>query len=236
LKRFYKAVSVGAGQDSYQVLLDGRAVKTVGARPQVVPTRALAEAMAAEWAQQGEELSTAAFLLRDLADFSIDVVAPDRSRAIAELLPYSETDTLCYRAEPDEPLGVRQREVWEPLLQQAEARYAVRFVRVAGIIHRPQPSETLARLAAELAAFDTFALAALRNTAALTASLTLGLAALDPKADLDALWAASNLEENWQIEKWGQDDQAAARQERRRLAFVAAARFAALAREGGAPE
>ncbi|WP_295530404.1 ATP12 family protein [Novosphingobium sp. Chol11] len=233
MKRFYKAVSVGTADRGYQVLLDGRAVKTVGARPQVAPTLALAEAMAAEWAEQGEELSTAAFLLRDLADFAIDVVAPDRPRAIAELLPYSETDTLCYRAEPDEPLAARQREVWEPLLQQAEARFGVRFVRVAGIIHRPQPAETRARLAAELEVRDAFALAALRNTAALTASLILGLAALEPAAELDTLWAASNLEENWQIEQWGEDHQAAARQERRRAAYIAAARFAALARESG---
>ncbi len=230
MKRFYKAVSVGEAPGGYEVLLDGRAVKTVGAKPQLVPTLALAEAMAAEWAQQGDQLSTAAFLLRDLADFAIDVVAADRGRAIAELLPYSETDTLCYRAEPDEPLAMRQREVWEPLLLQAEARHGVRFVRVAGIIHRPQPNETLARLAAELAALDPFALAALRNTSALTASLILGLAALEPETDLQALWAASNLEENWQIEQWGQDDQAAARQERRLASFLAAARFAALAR------
>ena len=231
MKRFYKAVSVGAGDGGYQVLLDGRAVKTVGARPQLVPTRALAEAMAAEWAGQSEQLSVAVFLLRDLADFAIDVVAPDPSRAIAELLPYCETDTLCYRAEPDEPLAVRQCAEWEPLLEQAEARYAVQFVRVAGIIHRPQPSETRARLGQELAALDPFALAALRNTAALTASLILGLAALDPAADLDALWAASNLEEDWQIEQWGQDDQAAARQVRRRASFGAAAQFSWLSRE-----
>ena len=231
MKRFYKAVSVGAHDGGYQVLLDGRAVKTVGARPQLVPTRSLAEAMAAEWAGQGDELSVAAFLLRDLADFAIDVVAPDRSRAIAELLPYSETDTLCYRAEPDEPLAVRQHAEWEPLLEQAEARYAVQFVRVAGIIHRPQPLATRARLGEELAALDSFALAALRNTAALTASLILGLAALDPAADLDALWAASNLEEDWQIEQWGQDDQAVARQVRRRASFGAAAQVSWLSRE-----
>jgi chaperone required for assembly of F1-ATPase len=230
MKRFYKAVSVGPEDGGYHVLLDGRAVKTVGAKPQVVPTRALAEAMAAEWAGQGDELSVAAFLLRDLADFAIDVVAPDRSRAIAELLPYSETDTLCYRAEPDEPLAVRQHTEWEPLLEQAESRYAIRFVRVAGIIHRPQPAETLARLGEELEALDSFALAALRNTAALTASLILGLAALDPAAHLDALWAASNLEEDWQIEQWGQDDQAEARQIRRRASFGAAVQFSWLSR------
>jgi len=99
----------------------------------------------------------------------------------------AETDTLCYRAEPDEALGVRQRAVWEPLLTAAEAQWQVRFMRVAGVIHKPQPPETLARLREELTRLDAFTLAALRNTAALAASLVLGLMALEPSADTEAL-------------------------------------------------
>ncbi|MDF8334531.1 ATP12 family chaperone protein [Novosphingobium cyanobacteriorum] len=230
MKRFYKLVSVGHEAAGYRVLLDGRAVKTVGGRPQAVPTAALAEAMAAEWAGQGEAIDPSAFLFRDMADYAIDVVAPERARAIMELLPYGETDTLCYRAEPDEPLAGRQREVWEPLLVAAEARHAVRFVRVAGIMHRPQPAETLEALRAELERLDAFALAALRNTTSLAASLTLGLAAIEPGADVAALWNAANLEEDWQAELWGKDAEAMERRHRRGAAFHAAARFAALAR------
>lgn len=228
MKRFYKEVTVAERNDGWQVRLDGRAVKTVGGRPQVVPTRALAEAMAAEWAGQGEEIDPAAFLFRDMADFALDAVAPERARTIVELLPYADTDTLCYRAEPDEPLAVRQRAVWEPLLAGIEERYGVRFQRVSGVMHKPQPAETLARLRDELETLDPFRLAALRNTASLAASLTLGLAALEPDADVQALWDAANLEEDWQAELWGKDAEAMARRERRAAAFAAAARFAAL--------
>lgn len=231
MKRFYReatpAEHAGGG---WRVLLDGRAVKTQGGQPQVVPSAALGAALAAEWADQGETIDTTAFLFRDMADHAIDVVAPDHAAAIAALLPYAETDTLCYRAEPDEPLAERQRAVWEPLVAQAEAALSVRFVRVSGIIHRPQPPETLAVLRERLATLDSFALAALTPLTTLAASLLIGLAALDPGADREALWNAANLEEDWQAELWGRDAQAQERRDRRRAAFLAAGRFADLAR------
>ncbi len=230
MKRFYKAVTVEAAEGGFGVRLDGRAIKTVGGRPQVVPTHSLAEAMAAEWAAQGEEIDPALFLFRDMADYAIDVVAGDRASVIAEILPYAETDTLCYRAEPDEAFAARQRMMWEPLLANAEARLGVQFVRVSGIIHKPQPVETLAALRDQLETLDAFQLAALRNTTSLAASLVIGLAALEPQADLDALWDAANLEEDWQAELWGKDAEAMERREKRSAAFAAAARFAGLAR------
>ncbi len=230
MKRFYKAATVAAEAGGYRVLLDGRPLRTVGKRAQIVPSAALAEALAAEWAGQGEEINPAAFVLRDLTDYAIDVVEAGKTGVIEELVPYGETDTLCYRAEPDEALGVRQRAVWEPLLTAAEARWGVCFVRVAGIIHKPQPPETLARLREELTKLDAFTLAALRNTAALAASLVLGLMALEPGADTDMLWDAANLEEDWQAELWGKDAEALERRALRQAAFIAAARFAELAR------
>lgn len=228
MKRFYKDVTIAEREGGWQVMLDGRAVKSVGGHAQVVPSRALAEAMAAEWAGQAEEIDPTAFLFRDMADFAIDVVAPDRARTIVELLPYADTDTLCYRAEPDEPLAARQRAVWEPLLALAEERFGVRFNRVSGVIHKPQPAETLERLRQELETLDPFRLAALRNTTTLAASLTLGLAALEPGADVTALWNAANLEEDWQADLWGKDREAMARRDRRAAAFAAAVRFASL--------
>ncbi len=230
MKRFYKAVTVAVENGGFRVMLDGRPLRTVGGRAQLVPSAPLAEALAAEWSGQGETLDPAAFVLRDLTDYAIDVVLPGKAAVADELLPYAETDTLCYRAEPDEALGMRQRAVWEPLLSAAEERWQVRFVRVAGIMHRPQPPETLARLREELAQIDAFTLAALRNTAALAASLVLGLQALEPGADIDTLWDAANLEEDWQAQLWGKDAEALERRARRHAAFAAAARFAALAR------
>ncbi|OYZ45079.1 MAG: molecular chaperone [Novosphingobium sp. 16-62-11] len=230
MKRFYKDVTVEAADGGFGVRLDGRAIKTVGGRPQVVPTRALAEALAAEWAGQGEAINPAHFVYRDMTDYALDVVTGNPASVAAEILPYAETDTLCYRAEPDEAFAVRQRLMWEPLLANAETRLGVKFVRVSGIIHKPQPPETLARLQVELDRLNPFELAALRNTASLAASLVIGLAALMPEADLDALWDAANLEEDWQAELWGKDEEALERRERRAAAFAAAARFAGLAK------
>lgn len=230
MKRFYKAVTVAVKGTGFRVMLDGRGLRTVGGQAQIVPTAPLAEALAAEWSGQGEEIDPARFVFRDLADYAIDVVSPGKATVVDELIPYAETDTLCYRAEPDEALGIRQRAVWDPLLAAAEARWDVRFVRVAGIMHRPQPEETLTRLREDLAARDGFTLAAVKNTASLAASLALGLMAVEPGADVDALWDAANLEEDWQAELWGKDAEAQDRRARRHAAFAAAARFAALAR------
>ena len=236
MKRFYTSVSVAPTEGGWRVLLDGRAIKTPGGRPQIVPTSALAEAMADEWAEQcggepGGELDPARFVLRDLADYALDVVALARDEAVRGLLPYAETDTLCYRAEPDEALHERQLAVWEPLLTAAEARWDLRFERVSGVIHRPQPAETLARLETRLARESDVALAALRTLASLAASLVIGLEALAPNADAEALWGAANLEEDWQVELWGRDPEAEALRARRFATFASAMRFAELARD-----
>jgi chaperone required for assembly of F1-ATPase len=230
MKRFYKAVTVSPAGERWQVMLDGRAVKTQGGRAQLVPTRALAEALAAEWAGQGEQIDPGAFLLRDMADHALDVIASDRIAVIADLLRYAETDTLCYRADPGEPLEARQNEQWEPLLEAAEVRWDIHFIRIAGVIHQPQPTATLARLEAVLDALDEFALAALTPLTTLAASLVIGLAALEPGAEVEALWDAASLEEDWQGEFWGSDAEAEARRKKRYASFAAAVRFAELTR------
>jgi len=234
LNRFYREVTVAEDSGGWRVLLDGRAIKTAGGRPQVVPSRILAEALAAEWADQGDEIDPKAFMLRDLADYAIDVAAGDgRGELVREVAAYADSDTLCYRADPDEALHARQVEIWEPLLAEAERRFDVHFDRVAGIIHRPQPDTTLAQLAAAVAAQDAFGLAALRMLTSLSASLVIALAALEADADGDALWRAANLEEDWQAEHWGSDAEAEAVTQARRDAFAMAMRFARLARDGG---
>lgn len=230
MKRFYKAAAAEPAEGGWRVTLDERAVKTVGGAPQLVPTERLATALAAEWTAQGEDIAPEHFILRGMADYAIDVVAPDRRGAIRSLLAYGETDTLCYRGDEGEALAERQAQVWDPLLIAAERRWDVRFVRVGGIIHQSQPPETLARLEAVLADLDAFALAALRNTASLSASLVIGLAALEPEADPHALWDVANLEEDWQAELWGKDWEAMELREKRFGAFAAAMRFAELSR------
>lgn len=228
MKRFYKEVAVAPEGAGWQVKLDGRGVKTQGGRPQVVPTQALAEALAAEWAAQGEEIAPASFVLRDLADYAIDIAGQDRASAEQSVIRFAESDTLCYRAEPGEALARRQDIEWEPLLSAAEVRHGVRFERVSGIIHKPQPPETLAVLVGVLAAQDHFTLAALNTLASLAASLVIALAALEPDQDAEGLWAAANLEEDFQSELWGRDAEAEARRAQRLATFAAAMRFAGL--------
>ncbi len=232
MKRFYRAVTTVAADGGWRVLLDGRGIKTAAGAPQIVPTRALAEALAAEWSAQGETIDPTRFPLRDSADYAIDAIAGGAEDAVTGLLPYAETDTLCYRADPDEPLHRRQLETWEPILGEAEARLGIHFTRISGIVHKPQPAETLARLRHELAAQDAFTLAALRMLISLSASFVVGLLAIAPDADLDALWLAANLEEEWQADLWGREWEAEERRAQRREAFLLAARFAELARRG----
>ena len=229
MKRFWKEASVAEADGGFRVMLDGRPIRTQGGAPQVVPSRALAEAMADEWGRQGEKVDPRAFPLRDIADFAIDHVRAQRPATVAKLISYAETDTLCYRADPDEPLFRRQREMWDPLLAAFETRHAVRLERVHGIIHRPQPADTLARLSAELGTYDDFALAALHTLAPLAASLTVAMTALEAGSDLPALFAAANCEQDWQAELWGWDAEAERNRAQRLAAFETAAGFARLA-------
>jgi len=229
MKRFYKDVTVAEDAAGWRVMLDGRGIRTPAGRAQVVPTSVLAEAMAGEWAGQGEEIDPVAFVLRDMADYAIDVAAENRALVLSETLPFAETDTLCYRADPEDALYRRQLAVWEPVLARAEARHGVKFERVSGIIHKPQPTATLAKLGALLDEQSPYTLAALHTLASLTASLVIALEAIEPGADAETLWTVADLEADWQAELWGQDWEAQERRARRLAAFGNAMLFARLA-------
>ena len=226
MKRFYRDASAERGDEGWFVALDGRRVKTQRQNILVLPSEEVARLLAAEWGAQGDEIDPRGFPMRDLADYALDVVARDKPAAVAALLRYAETDTLCYRADPDEPLWKRQQEVWEPLLSVCEAREGIGLQRVSGVMHRAQDAEALAKLRTRLEAMDHLTLAALTTLASLACSLVIGLAALEPDADGEALWNAANLEEDWQAERWGRDEEAAARRELRKRDFLAALRFA----------
>lgn len=230
MRRFWTKATAVQADGAWRVLLDGRPIRTQMGAAQIVPTRAIAEALAAEWAGQAEEIDPASFPLRDMADYAIDMVAADRAGVVEKLLGFVETDTLCYRADPDEPLWKRQQTIWEPVVAAFEAREGVRLERVSGVLHRPQPEATLVTLHNRLGALDPFALAALEVTTSLAASLITGLSALEPGADARALWAAAELEEAWQAELWGNDHEAEARRDKRTADFLRAVDFAAAAR------
>ncbi len=138
MKRFYKNVSVAETDLGWTIALDGRPVKTQGGQPQALPTERLAQMLASEWDQQGETIDPASFRFRDMTDYAIDVVARDPAALVDKLLGYAETDTLCYRADPEDPLFHRQQELWEPIVAGVETRENMKLHRVSGILHRPQ--------------------------------------------------------------------------------------------------
>ena len=232
MKRFYKDVAVTKVDGGWQVTLDGRGVKTPAKAAQVVPTQVLAEALAEEWRAQGEELDYRTLPMRDLADYAIDRAGLDAAQIADKLLGFAETDTLCYRADPEHPLYRRQLDIWEPILTGIEERHGVQFERTSGILHRPLCAETVATLRAVVARHDPFTLAALEVLTALAASVAVGLAALEPDADALALFGAANLEQDVQAERWGWEQEAEAARQEKQDAFVRSAKFARLVRAG----
>lgn len=230
MKRFYKDVAITPVDDSWQVTLDGRGIKTIKGTPQLVPTKALAQALAAEWESQGDKIDPASLILRDMTDFALDLVANDMAGTVAKLVEYGETDTLCYRADPEDAFFKRQQEEWEPLLQSVEERHGLRFHRISGVMHKSQPEDTMSKLRDLLGELDLFTLAGLQNTASLSASLCIALETASEGCEPGTLWKLASLEEEWQAELWGRDEQAEERRAQRGKAFKKACEFIGLAR------
>ncbi|NIJ08311.1 chaperone required for assembly of F1-ATPase [Sphingomonas vulcanisoli] len=225
MKRFYKEASLGADG---AILLDGRPVKTPARMPLVLPTPALAEAVRAEWAAQGEEIDPRAMPLTGLANAAIDRVLPDPAAFAIPLARYAEADLLCYRADAPAELVTAEAEAWDPLLDWARARFDVHFEIVSGIRHRAQPEATVARLTEALTAVDSFALAAMNPLITIGGSLVAALAVTESAIEASAAFDALHIDELWQAGHWGEDTLATQAREARRMDFLAAARFLAL--------
>ena len=225
MKRFYTAVTVTPDRG---IELDGRPVKTPLRVALRLPTQALAEAVAAEWEAQTGTIDPRSMPLTGLANAAIDRVAVDRDAFVASLAAYGDADVLLYRAAEPPPLARAQLAAWNPILDWAERRYGIEFAPITGIVHRPQPPETLATLAAALGAFDDFRLVAMQPLITITGSLVIGLALAEGALDADTAWAASELDELWQAENWGEDELAIQTRAHRRADYDAALRFLAL--------
>jgi len=225
MKRFWKDVTVDA---DLGVRLDDRPVRTPGRAPLLLPTAALADAIAEEWRAVDGDIDPRAMPLTGMANAAIDRIAPDPAAFAAGLAAYGESDLLCYRADSPPDLVVRQAALWNPPLDWARDRYDVHFEIVAGVIHRPQPDATIERLGAAIAVRPAFQLAPLSPIVTITGSLVLALALAERAMDTDAVWAAANLDEDWQAEQWGEDELAIKARETRQRDFEAAARFLSL--------
>lgn len=230
MKRFWTLAEAVEADGGFAIALDGRRVRTPARAELIIPARRLADAIAGEWEECGSEFAPEAMPLTGLANGAIDRIAPDRERYAAGLAAYGETDLLCYRAEGPAALVRWQAESWDALIHWARRRYDVDFNCQAGIMHVPQPQETVRKLAHAVAALDPFELAGLSPLITIGGSLVAALAVLDEMVPAETAWDAVSLDDRWQLEQWGDDPEARAALDARREDFLAAAHFLELLR------
>lgn len=225
-RRFYKTVTV---TDDMGIALDGRAVKTPSRAPLLLPTPPLADAVAAEWEAQGEQIDPASMILTKLANTAIDRVRPDRGRIVAEVVDYANADLVCYRADEPEALVERHARTWDPIVDWARTALDAPFVVTTGIIHKPQPDAALKAHEAAVATLNDFELAAYHSVMTLTGSALIAMMLARAAIPPEAAWIAAHVDEDYQIEQWGPDEEAQARRAARYAEFMACCRFMALA-------
>lgn len=229
-KRFWKDSTVVPAEGGFTVHLDGRPVRTPAKRPLVLPTAALAEEIAAEWQAQEDQIDPLSMPFTRSANAAIDKVAVQKDEVAEMIAAYGDSDLLCYRADSPAELVERQTAAWDPYLDWADSDLSARLVPVVGVVHQPQNPAAVAALRAEVMTQDNFALTALHDLVSISGSLVLGLAAQRGVAPPEELWTLSRLDEDWQIEQWGEDDEATKLAETKLRAFLHAARLYQLTR------
>lgn len=207
-KRFWSAAEVQEASEGFGIALDGRPVKTPAKRALLVPTRGLAEAIAAEWAAQQETVDPLSMPFTRSANAALDKVAVQCVEVADMLAAYGDSDLLCYRAEQPADLVARQAEIWDPILDWAEQTLGARLHPRVGVMHAPQDAEALQRLSARVHAMSVFELTAFHDLVSLSGSLILGFAAARDLKNIESLWEISRLDEIWQAEQWGKDEEA----------------------------
>ena len=221
-KRFYK---LAVATPEHGVALDGRVVKTPRKVPLILPNAALAEAIAEEWQGQGETIRPSTMFLTKLANTAIDRVHPDRPRLIAEMVDFAGSDLVSYRADRPPELVAQQNRHWNPVVDWALKAMAAKIMVTVGVMHRPQALDALKAVETYLATLDSFSLTAIHNMMTLSGSALLaamaGAAAIAPE---DA-WTAAHVDEDYQIEQWGQDEEAAKKRTSRKREFICCLRF-----------
>ena len=227
-KRFWKEARVVPEGAGYTVLLDGRTVKTPAKAPLVVPGAALAREIAAEWDAQVDVVDPRTMPFTRSANAAIDKVAIQFDEVAEIVAAYGDSDLLCYRADRPEELVARQCAGWDPVLTWAREHQGIDLKAFSGVMHSPQSDPALARIAARTRAMTAFELTSFHDLVSLSGSFLLGLAAVEGLMPADAIWALSRLDETWQEEQWGHDEEAAEMAALRRAAFLHAARFHAL--------
>jgi chaperone required for assembly of F1-ATPase len=233
MKRFYKDVSISSDANGYGILLDGRSIKTPAKSLLLLPTRALAEAVATEWAMQGETIDAKSMPLTRHANTVIDRIVPQRSAVVDELATFGGSDVICYHASGPADLVAQQLEAWTPLLDWARQSLGAELKATAGVSPVTQPASSLAALKSAVSGHEDWQLAALYDAVTISGSLVIGLALSRGRVSTDEAWRAGQLDELYQLARWGEDSlAAAARQDKREALDVAARLFQLLSLNG----
>jgi chaperone required for assembly of F1-ATPase len=225
VKRFWKQANAVERDGDWAVELDCKPLRTPARDPLTVPTKALADAIAAEWNGVEDKIDPGAMPLTGLANAAVDRVAPDKEAFAQGIARYAEADLACYRAEEPTALVERQGEPWDTLLGWGRRRFDVDFRTTTGIVHVDQPAATIDRLSHAVAALDPFRLAGLSPLVTIGGSLLAALGVLEGTFTPAQAWEAVTIDEQWQLEQWGSDAEAEDALESRRRDFMAAARF-----------
>src|SRR5229473_2162753 len=229
LKRFYKQAIAGETNGGFALLLDGKTAKTPAKKRLVVPGRALAEAVAAEWEAQGSEIDPAKMPLTRLANLAIDRVEEEAASIREEIVRYASSDHVLYRAGEPEGLVALQAAHWDPILEWARSALGARFILAEGINFVAQPEAALAAVRAEAEKWPVpFALAALASLTSLAGSALIALALARGRLSAVDAWNAAHVDEDWNVRQWGEDDEAASRRAQRFSEFEAAVKMLAL--------
>ena len=222
MKRFYKTAETVSTSEGYGILLDRRPVRTPGRKVLAMPNPALAEAVAAEWAGQGETIRPETMPITRLANTVVDQMPEKRHDALAEVMGYAATDLLCSRQASPADLAERQAATWQPWLDWAESRLGARLLVTLSLDPMPQPAASLDALAAAARDLDDWRLVGLHGPTRLTSSIVLGLALVEGAIDAEAAFAATLLEELYEIEHWGLEAEQARRHAALRTELAAA--------------
>lgn len=214
-KRFYDEASIGEGADGFVLLLDGRPARTPAKVALAVPTRALAQRLAAEWARQGAHIDPSTMPVTRLVNVALDAVVPNPAPVRAEIAKYARSDLLCYRAGEPAGLVAKQAGHWDPILAWARDALGARFILSEGVTFVVQPESAIAAIESAVAAYEGLGLAALEVMTTLTGSALIALGVARGALRLEAAWAAAHVDEDWNIALWGEDDEAKARRARR---------------------
>ncbi|HZF36488.1 MAG TPA: ATP12 family protein [Candidatus Angelobacter sp.] len=231
MRRVYREVRVAPAGGGWSILLDTRTLHTPARAPLLLPRRGLAAAIAAEWDAQTDKVVPAAMPLMQLAATAIDRTEPQRRQVIDEIVGYGATDLVCYRAERPADLVARQSAAWQPLLDWLTLRFDAPLLVTTGVIPRTQPETALAAIRAAVEALDPFWSTALHGATTACGSVVIGLALVERCLDAEGAWQASQLDESFQIEAWGEDAEAAARRAALKRDIEATWRFMELLRE-----